>query len=720
MKEGNDSQVALSSPKKDQPSTHSSKASNALSRFLQGETHRGKQSATKENNGTFDDLMQKSTGNAKKHQKPGSQNLLGLFKNLSPGASTNRVLRNSGANVREFAKVQKSPEKGGETSATKLSDPLSHFKSIGYETSCASGLSQPNVLQVVSTNNLARKSDLSHDPKQQQKNHSPHSTSQTKPKKTPDVSNSKPKGSGRPKCENLQEQKAKVEQICSNRVIGSRNSGNNTSRHTRVSTTNPTGSYTLLGADGNPSEYFSSAGAHRKGVLVQGQKGGCPSIVLNYNSGNQQNSGDTSINQTFVQSSATDLSVNCGRKARGSTSIDKTVQYLANNLTNTTMLSDTSSLRQFAGCSSFLTAGSNKAAADKSKIEADNSHVASQKQLASGTLPNRNPLLINRRSNLRNANGQAPLTGVEHLLASGNLIQSSVPAPLVGKFNEDDFDIGEQLGKGRYGEVYLATHKKTSMIMAIKVMNKNTITKYRALKQLVREARIHSFLDHPNIIRNYGILHDEEQVYLLMEYAPEGNLYTKLKEKGCFDEVTVANYTKQVISAFRYLQDRQILHRDLKPENLLLGFDGELKLADFGWAIQLPGQANMRQTFCGTLDYISPEMAQGNYYGVHTDNWSIGILVFELLTGGLPFIRNNYMDLMGGNAYGEINYPDTLSPLAKSFISRLLATDPLKRMTLQDALRHPFIQQPSDFCSPAVKQLGPMLSPTKQPAPFNS
>src|SRR3990167_7375151 len=424
------------------------------------------------------------------------------------------------------------------------------------------------------------------------------------------------------------------------------------------------------------------------------------------------------MNQTFVQSNATDMSVNNGRKARCSTSIDKTIQYLANNLTNTTVLSDTSSLKVFQGCNSFLTAGSTKPAKDATKQDGDSSNNSnmSQKPAVPAVLPCRNPLLINRRNHMRPGIGQN--IGVEQLVASSSLIQTKNLEPLVGKFVEDDYEIGEQLGKGRYGEVFLAVHKRTSMILAIKVMNKNTITKYRALKQLVREARIHSFLDHPNIIRNYGILHDEEQVYLLMEYAPEGNLYTKLKEKGSFEEAMVANYAKQVISAFRYLQDRQILHRDLKPENLLLGFDGELKLADFGWAIQLPGQDNMRQTFCGTLDYISPEMAQGNYYGVHTDNWSIGILVFELLTGGLPFVRNNYMDLMGGNAYGEISYPDTMSPLAKSFISRLLATDPLKRMTLQDALKHPFIQQHSELCSPAAKQFNLLhpntwLSPSK-------
>ena len=148
---------------------------------------------------------------------------------------------------------------------------------------------------------------------------------------------------------------------------------------------------------------------------------------------------------------------------------------------------------------------------------------------------------------------------------------------------------------------------------------------------------------------------------------------------------------KQIISAFKFLQEKKILHRDLKPENLLIAKNDQLKLADFGWSIQLPENANLRQTFCGTLDYISPEMAQGEMYGIHTDNWSIGILCFELLTGSLPFVRGNVFDVIGSSKYGEIAYPSHLSSAAKDFISKLLNQDPLKRMSLSDAERHPFL-----------------------------
>ena len=261
--------------------------------------------------------------------------------------------------------------------------------------------------------------------------------------------------------------------------------------------------------------------------------------------------------------------------------------------------------------------------------------------------------------------------------------------PLIKQFREEDYELGDLIGKGKFGSVLIARSLNTELIMAAKIMNKNSMIKYRCTKQLVREIRIHAMLDHPNIIRQYGVLQDSDDIYILMEYAPNGNLYNKLVDSGKFDEKTAAVYTKQVVSAFIYLQSKQILHRDLKPENILIDSDGQLKLADFGWSIQLAGNATLRQTFCGTLDYISPEMAQGEYYGLHTDNWSIGILIFELLTGELPFVRAGPFDM--ASTFGEIQFPDYLSAISKDFIGRLLTQDPLKRMTLREAVRHPFL-----------------------------
>ena len=157
--------------------------------------------------------------------------------------------------------------------------------------------------------------------------------------------------------------------------------------------------------------------------------------------------------------------------------------------------------------------------------------------------------------------------------------------PVIQQYKEDNFEVGDLIGKGRFGEVYIARCKNTDIVFAMKVMNKNTMMKYRASKQLIREIRIHSMLDHTNIIRNYGVMQNQDNIYILMEYASEGNLYNKLKEVGKFDERTVSKYIVEVLNAFKYLQDRHILHRDLKPENLLIGCDGELKLADFGWAV---------------------------------------------------------------------------------------------------------------------------------------
>ena len=139
------------------------------------------------------------------------------------------------------------------------------------------------------------------------------------------------------------------------------------------------------------------------------------------------------------------------------------------------------------------------------------------------------------------------------------------------KFSIDDFEVGAKLGNGRFGDVYLAREKKSSYIVALKILNKKEIKRLNAEKLVVREIKIHSFLDHPNIIKLFGVFHDKYKIYLILEYAPDSELYSEIKSQPLkkFNENVARNYLRQVISAFVYLQSLGILHRDLKPENLL-------------------------------------------------------------------------------------------------------------------------------------------------------
>ena len=266
------------------------------------------------------------------------------------------------------------------------------------------------------------------------------------------------------------------------------------------------------------------------------------------------------------------------------------------------------------------------------------------------------------------------------------------PAIDLKKFCIDDFEIGIKLGKGKFGDVFLAREKKTDFIIALKVLNKAEIQRLNAEKLVVREIKIHSYLDHKNIIKLYGFFHDDDNIYLILEYAPDGELYKELKStpNNRFTEEKTSKIIRQVLDAFIYLQSLDIIHRDLKPENLL-SFMGQVKLADFGWSVC--SQDKKRKTFCGTIDYMPPEMANGAHYDFKSDNWAIGVLAYEFMVGKAPFETKSRGLTLDGIKRGDIEYPSFLSEDAKDFINKLLITDPQTRMGLTQAIQHPFIKK---------------------------
>lgn len=155
-----------------------------------------------------------------------------------------------------------------------------------------------------------------------------------------------------------------------------------------------------------------------------------------------------------------------------------------------------------------------------------------------------------------------------------------------------------------------------------------------------------------------------------------------------FPEEKASRYVKQVLEAFIYLQSLDILHRDLKPENLLNCL-GQVKVADFGWSVC--ANSAKRKTFCGTLDYVPPEMALGDNYDCKTDNWAIGVLCYEFLVGKPPFETKSSISTLESIKKGELVFPSHLSADARDFISKLLVHDPPRRMTLEQAIHHSFV-----------------------------
>lgn len=260
-----------------------------------------------------------------------------------------------------------------------------------------------------------------------------------------------------------------------------------------------------------------------------------------------------------------------------------------------------------------------------------------------------------------------------------------------------DFEIGKKLGKGKFGSIYLARERRSKLLVALKVMHKQQLFETGNEHQLQREVDIQLNLRHPNILRLYGYFHDATKIYLILEYAPGGEVYKELQKTERFDEQKTSQYIASTARALQHCHSKNILHRDLKPENLLVGFHGLIKLADFGWSVHVSPQAHDRRlTLCGTLDYLPPEMLMRKEHDQNVDIWCLGVLTYEFLVGQAPFFHD---DQEGTKKRIVRDHPDLWTPAARKhlsrmsrdFVSRILVKDARKRMTIPQILQHPFI-----------------------------
>ncbi|WRT64293.1 uncharacterized protein IL334_001224 [Kwoniella shivajii] len=249
-----------------------------------------------------------------------------------------------------------------------------------------------------------------------------------------------------------------------------------------------------------------------------------------------------------------------------------------------------------------------------------------------------------------------------------------------------NFDIGRPLGKGHFGKVYLARVKSKTdpFILVLKCLTKDQVISDGVQIQVRREIEVMQQLRHPNIIRLYGWFHDSTRIFLMMEFAGQGELFKHLAKKGRFSERRSSRYIRQVASGLAYLHSNQIIHRDIKPENLLLGMNGEIKIGDFGWSVHSPTE-NSQRTLAGTLSYVAPEMILGQPYGNAIDIWALGVLTYEMTCGEEPFGA----DTSGGPrlVHQRICRCDLVLPLhlseeAGSFIQSLLRPRPDERLPL--------------------------------------
>lgn len=240
------------------------------------------------------------------------------------------------------------------------------------------------------------------------------------------------------------------------------------------------------------------------------------------------------------------------------------------------------------------------------------------------------------------------------------------------QFHLGMFEIGRPLGKGKFGRVYLARERTTGFVCALKTLYKSELQNSSAEKQVRREVEIQSNLRHPNILKLYGHFHDSKRIFLILEFAGKGELYKHLRRENRFPEWKAAQYIAQCAAALKYLHRKHVIHRDIKPENILLGIHGEIKIADFGWSVHAPSRR--RQTLCGTLDYLPPEMisrtGKDGSYNEKVDLWSLGVLTYEFLVGEAPFEDSQVMT-QKRIARADMTIPSFVSPEARDLIKRV-------------------------------------------------
>ncbi|XP_070984649.1 MAP/microtubule affinity-regulating kinase 3-like isoform X1 [Oncorhynchus clarkii lewisi] len=238
------------------------------------------------------------------------------------------------------------------------------------------------------------------------------------------------------------------------------------------------------------------------------------------------------------------------------------------------------------------------------------------------------------------------------------------------------------IGKGNFAKVKLARHILTGREVAIKIIDKTQLNP-NSLQKLFREVRIMKILNHPNIVKLFEVIETERTLYLVMEYASGGEVFDYLVAHGRMKEKEARAKFRQIVSAVQYCHQKRIVHRDLKAENLLLDADMNIKIADFGFSNEFT-MGNKLDTFCGSPPYAAPELFQGKKYdGPEVDVWSLGVILYTLVSGSLPFDGQNLKELRERVLRGKYRIPFYMSTDCENLLKRFLVLNPAKRGTLE-------------------------------------
>ncbi|XP_035731167.1 calcium/calmodulin-dependent protein kinase type II delta chain isoform X11 [Vespa mandarinia] len=274
----------------------------------------------------------------------------------------------------------------------------------------------------------------------------------------------------------------------------------------------------------------------------------------------------------------------------------------------------------------------------------------------------------------------------------------------------DNYDLKEELGKGAFSVVRRCVQKSSGLEFAAKIINTKKLSA-RDFQKLEREARICRKLQHPNIVRLHDSIQEENYHYLVFDLVTGGELFEDIVAREFYSEADASHCIQQILESVHHCHYNGVVHRDLKPENLLLASKAKgaaVKLADFGLAIEVSGESQAWFGFAGTPGYLSPEVLKKEPYGKPVDIWACGVILYILLVGYPPFWDDDQHRLYAQIKAGSYDYPspewDTVTPEAKNLINQMLTVNPSKRITANEALKHPWICQRERVASVVHRQ----------------
>eukprot|EP01125_Pyxidicula_operculata_P003308 TRINITY_DN138_c0_g1_i1.p1 TRINITY_DN138_c0_g1~~TRINITY_DN138_c0_g1_i1.p1 ORF type:complete len:399 (-),score=75.67 TRINITY_DN138_c0_g1_i1:79-1275(-) len=299
-------------------------------------------------------------------------------------------------------------------------------------------------------------------------------------------------------------------------------------------------------------------------------------------------------------------------------------------------------------------------------------------------------------------------TSTTNPLSSSNNNGVSTASPAKRGEYAGPYRLLETLGKGGLATVKIGVDFSSGKKVAVKIIDKEKLQNPREQVSMMREITIMKLLKHPNILKLYDVYDTPDKMYLILDLYAGGDLYTHLTTNGAMRPSEALVLFKQIIEGIEFCHKNLIVHRDLKPENLLLSEDKKkLVISDFGLSTGMGGSRNLLKTRCGTVHYISPEVAKGDpYVGMASDVWSCGVILYAMITASLPFDSPTAVGVLRKIVKGEFNMPPYLPKDLQDLIYKMMNLDPKNRITIPEIRKHPWWNSFTPFNKKSVPEIG--------------